>query len=87
MEDEDLSEQHKTIKEAIYNLDLKVKRLLHACKSGTPAPETHTHEGKVSIKLPKIIVPTFANWNVFWQQYNVAIHSKAQLNESKNRHT
>ena len=46
-----------------------------------------THGINSGIKLPNINVPTFdgdvLNQNSFWKQFNVAIHSKVQLNDAE----
>ena len=82
LEDEGPLKQHTMLKQALYDLDLKVKQLLHACKSSLPTPENTTR-----VKLLNIDVPTFdgniLNWNTFWEQFEVAIHSKTQLTKAE----
>ena len=51
------------------------------------ASQPPTYGIRSGIKLPKINVPTFngnlLNWNSFWQQFNVAIHSKVQFDDAE----
>ena len=46
-----------------------------------------THGFSSGMMLPNITVPTFdgnvLNWSTFWQQFNVVIYSKAQLNNAE----
>ena len=70
---------HKAmISKVIFNLCLKICRLLHTC-----VPMVY-REG---IKLPKIDVPTFIwdimDWRRFWEQYIIAIHSRTPLTDTK----
>ena len=71
-----------TLAKTLFNLSLQIERLLNDLD--TPPPTDGTKSG---IKLPKINVPTFdtdvLNWNRFWQQFNVVIHSKAQFNDAE----
>ena len=49
------------------------------------------HGTTSGIEMPKINVPNFdgdvhvlhVNWNSFWQQFNMTIYSKAQLNDAE----
>ena len=79
-DDEGSLEQHSTLEKALYDLDLKIKRLLYACKSSPSAPE-HT----AGVKLPKINVPMFdgsiLHWYIFLGNSVVSVHSKMQLSE------
>ena len=72
----DLADHKAKISKAIFDVCLKVRRLLH-----TPVQVVH-REG---IKLPKIDVPTFdgdiMNWRRFWEQYGVSIHSTTNLTD------
>ena len=54
---------------------LQIRRLL----SDRAAPPS-TKEAKIGIKLPKMNVPTFDG---NWQQSDVAIHTEAQLEDTK----
>ena len=82
LEDEGLLEEHAMIEQALHGLDLKVKRVLHACKNSPQTPENTT-----GVKLPKTDVPTFdgniLNWKTFWEQFEVAIHLKTQLTKAE----
>ena len=75
----DLSDHEAMISEAIFDVCLNIRQLLH-----TPVPVVH-REG---IKLPKIDVPTFdrdiMNWRRFWEQYEVFIHSRTNLTDPEN---
>ena len=46
LEDEGPLEQHERLEQALYDLDLKIKRLLYAYKSSAPIPE-HICRSKV----------------------------------------
>ena len=71
-----LSDCAATVSKAIFDVGLRIRRLLHA-----PVAVVH-REG---IKLPKIDVPTFdgdiMNWRRFWEQYEVAIHSRTNYTD------
>ena len=81
-EDQSLLEQESPLDESFFDLYLQIKRLL-----SNPAGQPPINLISSGIKLPKINVPNFdgdvLNWNSFWQQFNVAIHSKAQLNDAE----
>ena len=66
-EDEGRLEQHAMLEQALYNLDLKVKQVLHAYKS----------------KLRRIDVTMFnrniLQWTTFWEQFEASVHCKTQL--------
>ena len=72
----------------IFNVCLKIKRMLEATKLNplptAPTPVVVQAPPQASgVKLPKIDVPTFdgniLNWTSFWEQFEVSIHSKDQL--------
>ena len=71
-----LSDYEATVSKVIFDLGLKIRRLLH-----TPVSVVHS-EG---VKLPKIDVPTFdgdiMDWRRFWEQYEISIHSRTQLTD------
>ena len=77
-----LKDRRSAISKTIFNTCLQIRRLL----SDRAAPPS-TKEAKSGIKLPKMNVPTFdgniLKWNTFWQQFDMAIHSKAQLKDAE----
>ena len=77
-DDEDLLEQQSTLKKTLYDLDLRAKRPLYAHKASPSMPQVST-----GVNLPETDVPTFdwnvQNWNKFWEQFEVSIHSKTRL--------
>ena len=80
---EELLEQGSSIKKALYAVDLKVKRLLH---EQTSSPKlSGVRHASTGVKLPKISVPTFdgniMNWSSFWEQFEVSIHKKENLED------
>ena len=81
-ENRDLIEHESSLDKAFSDLSLQIRRLL----SDRAAPSS-TKEAKSGIKLPKMNVPMFngnvLNWNTFWRQFDVAIHSKSQLDDAE----
>ena len=77
-----LKDRRLAISQTIFNNCLRIQRLL-SDQAATPS----TTEAKSGIKLPKLNVPTFdgniLNWSTFWQQFDMAIHSKAQLKDAE----
>ena len=47
------------------------------------SPKTDRPESTPGIKLPRISVPLFnrtiLNWTTFWEQFEIAVHSKGHL--------
>ena len=82
-EDGDLLGLSSAFSKTLFDLSVRIKRLL---RDQTAPPSTK--EAKSGIKLPKMNVPTFngniLKWNTFWQQFDVAIHSKTQLKDAEN---
>ena len=76
----DLPDEETRISNGIFNVCLKIRRLL---SSSVPGVE-QTGE---TIRIPKIDVPKFnsdiTNWPTFWEQFDVAIHSKPKLTNSE----
>ena len=81
-EDWDLIEHEWSLGKAFTDLSLQVRQLL----SDRAAPWS-TKEAKSGVKLSKMNVATFdgniLNWSTFWQQFVVAIHSKAQPDDTE----
>ena len=80
---EELLEQGSSLKKALYIVDLNVKRLLH---DQTSSPKlSGVRHATTGVKLPKISVPTFdgniMNWSSFWEQFEVSIHKKENLED------
>lgn len=50
------------------------------------AAASPTHDG-IGVKLPKLGVPTFdgdfIHWKQFWDQFNIAVHSKTNLSNAE----
>ena len=80
--DQGLFDLKLTLDKALFDMSLRIERLL-SNKVGSPA----THGISSGIKLPKFNVHSLdgniLNWNTFWQQLNLAIHSKAQLDDTE----
>ena len=80
-EDEDLLDQGSAPEEAMFGLNLHLKHLLYEQPSN-PLPEIAN-----GVKLPKIDVFTFdgniLNWGIFWDHFQVSIHSKKQLKDAE----
>ena len=77
--DDDVSElldQEARISKAIFDVCLKICRLLHM-----PIPIVNRED----IKLPKNDVLTFdsdiIDWRRFWEQYKIAIQSRIKITE------
>ena len=81
-EEQSLLDQESALDKTCFDLSLQIRRLLSDRVGHSPM-----HGISSGIKLPKIHVPTFdgnvVNWSSFWQQFNMAIHSKAQLNDTE----
>ena len=74
----ELSDYEARISKAVFDVCLKIRRLLH-----TAVVAAH----RDGIKLPKIDVPTFdgdmMNWRTFWEQHEVSIYSRIQLTDAE----
>ena len=77
----DLPEKESEISDAIFNVGLKIRKLL---STPTEPPTTPSREG---IKLPKIAVPTFdrdvLKWMNFWEQFEISVHGKDRLTDAE----
>ena len=78
-DDANLSEQESTISQSLFDIRLRIKRLLsHPVKTASPPVE-----GEGGVKLPKLSVPPFdgnvVNWRSFWEQFRVSVHDKPKL--------
>ena len=86
--DKNLSGREIALDRMIFNVCLKIKRMLEANKPNPlpPAPTPVVVQAPLQasrIKLPKINVPTFdgnmLHWTSFWEQFEVSVHSKDRL--------
>lgn len=82
-DDADLSRQESAIAESLFDVRLRIKRLLSSASKPTSSPVVE--EG--GVKLPKLSVPTFdgdvVNWKSFWEQFTVSIHDKPKLSSAE----
>ena len=81
-DDDDLSEQKSRLSKGLFDACLKIRYLLRG-QSQSSMPS----DGKGSVKLPKLDVPTFdgnlVNWRSFWEQFSVSVHDRSQLMDSE----
>ena len=86
--DKNLSGREIALDRWIFDVCLKIKRMLEANKSvplpPAPMPVVVQAPPQTSgIKLPKIDVPTFdgkkMHWTLFWKQFEVSVYGKDQL--------
>jgi len=82
LEDADeLNVLQATVEQSVFDHSLEVKRHLLSHDSNFSSP------GSKGVKLPKIDVPTFdgnlLNWNTFWEQFEVSVHSKTGLSDAE----
>ena len=67
----------------IFDIMLKLKKLLYPSKdtSSDPIPTTH------GVRLPKLDVPTFdgdiLKWTTFWEQFAVSVHDHPHLSNAE----
>lgn len=84
-----LMAEEATIEKELFALNLKINRLrqeqLKFLESESVPKETKVYT--TGVKLPKISVPSFKgdllDWSSFWEQFNIAIHSKEQLTDAE----
>ena len=73
-DDATLSEWAVTIRNALSDLSLRLKRMQFDQASSTPSASVS------GVKLPKLEVPTFdgiiMNWTPFWERFGALIHSR-----------
>ena len=78
---EELLEQGSSLKKALYAKVLKVKRLLH--QQASILKLCGVRHASTGVKLPKISVLTFdgtiMNWSSFWEQSEVSIYRKENI--------
>ena len=84
-----LMEEESAIEKTLFDLNVKINRLRQeqAKFQEARSMSEKTKVPAAGVKLPKISVPSFdgnlLNWNTFWEQFVVAIHSKEQLTDSE----
>ena len=81
-DDDDLFIQHTKLERLQFDCSHKTKKLL-----GSSIKETPAADGKGSMKLPKLNVPTFdgdlLNWSQFWEQFSVSVHERKNLSDTE----
>ena len=81
-DDDDLFIQHTKLERLQFDGSHKTKKLL-----GSSIKETPAADGKRSMKLPKLDVPTFdgdlLNWSQFWEQFSVSVHECKNLSDTE----
>ena len=80
-------EERRTTLDMLADISSVVKGLVEAQKEHSPSIETTCRVSETGVRLPKIEVPTFdANvlgWNLFWEQFEVSIHSKIHISDAE----
>ena len=73
----DLISMQQRLDEVFFECELSIRKLIG---KATPTASSINQQG---IKLPKLLAPTFdgklTSWTSFWQQFDVAIHSRSGL--------
>ena len=73
---DELNELLKAVEKSLFDCSLNVKKSLLSHSQ----PTASSLESK-GVKLPKIDIPTLdgnlLHWTTFWEQFNVAVHSKS----------
>ena len=76
-----LSEQDTKLNQAVFDVRLKIKRLLQ----GKVKPAPCSAEG--GVKLPRLDIPTFngniVNCRSFWEQLSVSVHDRRKSSDSE----
>ena len=80
---DDLCTSQSKLEKMTFDCALAIKRLL----SSHPSSVTSGVVDGKGVKLPKLDAPTFdgklINWRSFWDQFNVAIHSRPSLSKAE----
>ena len=83
---DDLNALQATIEQEVFDRSLDVKKHLLSRATAIPVPPAAPSAAK-GVRLPKIDVPTFdgnlLHWNQFWEQFDVAVHSKSSLSNAE----
>ena len=81
-DDSTLSEQQTRLSQTLFDVRLKIRRLLQK-HQGAPSLSSNG----TGVKLPKLSVPTFdgniVNWRSFWEQFTISVHDRANLSLSE----
>ena len=82
-----LSTAIKDQDKAIFQMSIKVKKLLYSPDSLTPDPARSLVPESRGVKLPKIDVPTFSgdllHWQTFWEQFKIAINDRKDISTTE----
>ncbi len=82
----DLADKRVTLERLLLDLKEAIKRLAGS-KDKKPSPTVSGVTSVAGVQLPRIMVPNFdgnlLNWQIFWEQFESAIHSKTQLTDSE----
>ena len=80
---DDLYTVQSALESLIFECDLMIKKLVVPDPPTSATPPTASDSK--GVKLPKLEAPTFdgklINWISFWQQFDVAIHSRSTLSD------
>ena len=80
-DDRDLNQLLTRTEKGIFDCSLEIKKLLHSHPTPSSMPDLN------GVKLPKLDVPTFdghiLNWQTFWEQFCVSVHSRSNLADSE----
>ena len=78
-EDETLADKELKLNRDIFDVSVKIKRLLQSQPTSVPV--------KSGMKLPKLDVPKFdgniIHWRTFWEQFSVSVHSRDALSNAE----
>jgi hypothetical protein len=79
---DDLCIGHGRLETQFFECDLIVRKLIVATPTASSTPTVPDNKG---VKLPKLEAPSFdgkyTNWISFWEQFEVAIHSRSSLSD------
>ena len=83
---DELCQAQSRLENNIFSCGLNIKKLLASVPTTTTASAPTSVESS-GVKLPRIDVPTFdgqvINWNSFWEQFNISIHSRTKLSNTE----
>ena len=78
-EDETLADKELKLNRDIFDVSVKIKRLLQSQPTSVPV--------KSGMKLPKLDVPKFdgniIHWRTFWEQFSVSVHGRDALSNAE----
>ena len=83
---EELEDRRPDLQQLLYDLKIDVDRLAGLSEEEKTPLMTSGVTEKSSIRLPRMEIPAFdgniLNWQIFWEQFDSAIHSKPHLFDS-----